>query len=98
MRTITQLYSLKGRVYLRFGNAAAFAHFSKTASAEGFALPIGADDILALRPDFSFAHPGWAGHTLFRNPNACSGGRLIRVDYVKWISGAKNYIWCGDGR
>lgn len=98
MRTITELYSLKGRVYLRFGSNAAFEHFRKTAEGEGFTLPIGNDDILALHADFSFVHPGWAGHMLFHNPNACYGDKLVRVEYQKWISGAEDYICRGDGQ
>lgn len=98
MRTITELYSLKGRVYLRVGSHAAYEHFRKTAIAEGFTLPDGYDDIIALHADFSFAHPGWAGHMLFHNPKACYGDKLIRVDYTKWISGARDYIYHEDGQ
>ena len=98
MRTITELYSLKGRVYLWFNSTAAFDHFRKTADEEGFVLPCGHDDVLALHTDFEFVHPGWAGHMLFHNPEACYRDKLVRVDYTKWISGARDYIYHGDGR
>ena len=93
MRTITELYSLTGKVYLYIGNEQAFNHFSKKAIEEGFNLPIGEDDILALNQDFSFSHTGWAGHMLFHNPDSYVDGKLIRVDYAKWISGADDYAY-----
>ena len=96
MRTITELYSLKGRVYLRVGSIATYEHFRKTATGEGFSLPDGYDDIFAFHSDYKFVHPGFAGHMLFHNPKACYGDNLIRVDYTKWISGAKSYIYHGD--
>ena len=65
MRTITELYSLEGRVYLFFSSSQTYKHFAETARKEGFALPTGEDDVLALNPDFSFCHTGWAGHLLF---------------------------------
>ena len=98
MRTITELYSLKGRVYLWFSGTSAYEHFRKTATGESYSLPVGDDDVLALHPDFQFAHTGWAGHVLFHNPKACHGDKLVRVDYTKWISGANDYIYHGDGK
>jgi len=98
MRKITELYSLKGRVYLWFNSPAAFDHFVKTADAEGFTLPRGRDDVLALHPNFEFVHTGFAGHMLFHNPEACYGDKLVRVDFTKWISGARDFIYHGDGR
>ena len=98
MRTITELYSIEGRIYLFINSSQAYKHFSEAAGKEGFTLPEGEDDILALHSDFSFCHTGWAGHLLFHNPRACVGEDIIRVDYNKWISGADDYIYHGDGK
>ena len=98
MRTITELYSLEGRIYLFINSSQAYKHFAETARKEGFSLPIGEDDVFALHSDFSFCHTGWAGHMLFHNPNACYDEKLVRVDYTKWISGADDYIYHDDGR
>ena len=98
MRTITELYSLKGRVYLWFGSIAAHNHFRKLAEEEGFHLPGGDDDILALHPAFEFWRTGWVGHMLFHNPKSCKREKLIRVDYTKWITGADDYLYHSDGK
>ena len=98
MRTITELYSLEGRVYLFFNSSQTYKHFAETARKEGFALPAGEDDVLALHSDFSFCHTGWTGHLLFHNPASCNGENLVRVDYTKWISGADDFIYRGNGK
>lgn len=89
-----ELYQLDGRVCLWFGGDAAFEHFKKTAADEGFRLPQGSDDILALQDDLSFCHPGFIGHIgFYQCPTAYSGKKLIRVDYIKWISGKRDYLY-----
>ena len=98
MRTIKELYSLKGKVYLWLGSSQAYDYFIKTATEEGFKLPKGEDDILALDDDWSFCHPGFVGHMAFHNASSVSGQKLIRVDYNKWISGAEDYLYHGDGK
>jgi len=90
MRTLTELYSLKGRVYLYFETKQSFDHFTEEAKKEHFKLPVGYDDILAIQSDFSFCHPGWAGHMLFHNPSS-TVDMINRVDYIKWISGSFDY-------
>ena len=94
MRTITELYTLKGCVYVRFCSDAAYEHFKKLAKEEGFTIPAGDDDILALDPGFKFCHPGWAGHMFFYHGDK----KPIRIDYFKWIIGADDYIYHGDGK
>ena len=96
MRTIKELYTLKGKVYLWLGSTQAYHHFVQTATEEGFKLPIGEDDILALNSDWSFSHPGFIGHMAFHNASSVPGQKLIRVDYNKWISGADDYLYHGD--
>ena len=98
MRTITDLYTLKGRIYVWFGTISAHDHFRKKAKEEGFTIKGGDDDILALHPGFEFWHTGWAGHMLFHNPGGSGAEILIRVDYSKWISGAEDYLYHGDGK
>ena len=53
---------------------------------------------MALHPGFEFWHTGWAGHMLFHNPGGSGAEILIRVDYSKWISGAEDYLYHGDGK
>jgi len=89
MRTLTQLYSLEGKVYLFINSEQAYEVFTKKATEEGFTLPKVTDDILALNPDFSFSHPGLVGHMKFHNDKH----GLIRIDFIKWIGGANNYLY-----
>lgn len=96
MRTIKELYTLKGKVYLWLGSSGTFRQFAVTAMEEGFSLPRGEDDILALNDDWSFCHPGFVGHIAFHNASSVSGQKLIRVDYNKWIAGADDYLYHGD--
>ena len=98
MRTIKELYSLKGKVYLWLGNSHVYDHFIKTAAEEGFKHPKDEDDILVMNEDWSFCHPGFIGHMAFHNAATLSEKKLIRVDYNKWISGAEDYLYHGDGK
>ena len=98
MRTIKELYSLEGKVYLWLDSTVAFEQFIASAKDEGFSLPIGEDDILVLNEDWSFSHTGFVGHLAFHNAASVSGKKLIRVDYNKWISGAEDYLYHGDGK
>ena len=98
MRTIKELYTLKGKVYLWIGSSGAFHQFAITAKEEGFLLPRGEDDVLALNDDWSFCHPGFVGHMAFHNASSASGQKLIRADYNRWISGAEDYLYHGDGK
>ena len=93
MRTLTELYTLKGRVYL-FVRGKSNEHFANTAKNEGFQMPIGSDDIFALHDDFSFCHTGYLGHMFFYSSHECDGlgNHFYRVDYVKWIMGANDYL------
>lgn len=93
MRTITELYTLQGRVYLFINSKQAYNHFAENALKEGFILPEGENDVFALQRNFTFCHTGWAGHMLFHNPKLCAADRIIRIDYIRWISGADDYIY-----
>ena len=98
MRTIKELYTLEGKVYLRLGSPGAFRHFVIIAKEEGFSLPVGYDDVLILCDDWSFCHPGFIGHMAFHNASSVSGQKLIRVDYNRWISGADDYLYHKSGK
>lgn len=98
MRTIKELYTINGKVYLWIGNTGAYNHFVQAAKEEGFRLLEGEDDIFSLNADWSFSHPGFVGHMAFHNTNRVSGKELIRVDYTKWISGAGDYLYYGDDK
>lgn len=91
MRTIKELYSLGKKVYLYLGSTGAYNDFKNTAASEGFKLPEGQDDVLALQNDWTFCHAGFVGHMAFHNPTATKG--IIRVDYTKWITGAVDYLY-----
>ena len=98
MRTIKELYTLKGKVYLRLESSQAYHHFARAAAAEGFRLPRGEDDILALNADWSFSHPGFVGHAAFYHAKPAAGVPLLRVDYTRWIAGADDYLYTGSGK
>ena len=98
MRTLKELYSLEGKIYLWLGSTGAFEHFIASAKDEGFSLPIVKDDVLVLNENWSFCHPGFVGHMAFHNAAYVSGKKLIRVDYNKWISDAEDYLYHGDGK
>ena len=94
MRTIKELYSLGQKVYLYLGSTGTYNDFARLAKKEGFKLPEGQDDILALQDDWSFCHPGFIGHMAFYHSISA---RIIKIDYSKWISGANDFHYCGGG-
>ena len=70
--------------------------FLRDAEAEGFVFgdkvpPTQKEtsDLFAIKEDFSVSCTGWAGHVLFRN---LSMGNVVRIDYGKYICGARKYI------
>ena len=95
MRTLTELYTIGGRIYL-FVRAKSYDHFAAVAKNEGFRLPKSTDDIFSLQPDFSFCHTGWAGHMAFHANGSSENNSIKRIDYVKWISGAEDYLYHKD--
>ena len=80
-------------IYCRSTNIAHL--FLQNAEAEGFTfgdgmLPTEKDvsDIYAIYPDYTISYTGWAGYILFKNGK----GNVVRIDYGKYISGAKDWI------
>lgn len=89
--------SRKIQVYCRSINIA--ERFLKDAEAEGFTFSDGVSpsqketsDLFALHKDWTINYEGWAGHILFKNPDSLLRGRLVRIDYGKYISGAEDYV------
>lgn len=81
-------------IYCRSRNIA--RRFLADAEAEGFTFGNGnvltecdTSDIFALNRDFTISYTGWAAHIMFRNASA---GNVIRIDYGKYMSGAKDYV------
>ena len=99
MRTVANLLSLDGRVYVYLRSRNICNLFLKNAEAEGFTFGDGVkpteretSDIFALNREWTINYVGWAGHMAFRNPGAVSGEPLIRVDYGKYLSGRDDYV------
>lgn len=84
-------------VYCRSKNIAGL--FLKNAEEEGFTFGDGllptereADNIFAINPDFTISYTGWAGHVLFKNGRKSFAGNIVRIDYGKYLSGARDYL------
>ncbi len=99
MRTVSNLLSLDGKifVFLRSGNIC--ERFLKEAEAEGFTFGDGElptqrerSDIYALHQDWTISYVGWAGHLAFHHPEISSAEPLVRVDYGKYLSGREDYV------
>ena len=73
--------------------------FLKNAEKEGFTFGDGvlptkreADDIFAINPDFTISYTGWVGHVMFKNSRTGFAGNIVRIDYGKYLSGARDYL------
>lgn len=95
MRTISELIRQEGKVYILLNSKAIQYRFMSDAEIEGITYGDGTratdrqvDDIMALQPEGSICFLGWAGRMCYHN----SKGRVLRVDYEKYISGEDDYI------
>ena len=95
MKTIRQLIGKEQKVYIVLRNKAIQYRFMSDAEYEGItfgdkvkATEREADDIMALQPDGTICYLGWAGRMCYHNRKQ----GVIRVDYEKYISGAKDYV------
>ena len=86
-------------VYCRSRNIA--ARFLADAEAEGFTFGDGGmptkkeyNDIYSLHADLTISYTGLIGHTAFRN----AAGNIVRIDYGKYIAGAKDFQSFPSGR
>ncbi len=99
MRTIRNLLSMDGRVYVFLRSRNICRLFQEQAESEGFTFRDGVaptnrefTDIFALNHDWTINYVGWAGHMAFRFPDAVQGEPLIRVDYGKYMSGCADFV------
>lgn len=95
MRTISELIRKEVKVYILLNSKAIQYRFMSDAEFEGITYGDGTqatdrqvDDIMALQPEGSICFLGWAGRMCYHN----SKGRVLRVDYEKYISGEDDYI------
>lgn len=100
MCTIGNLLSLEGRVYVYLPSITISKLFLKNAQGEGFPFGDGVkpthrdtSDIFALNRDWTINYVGWAGHMAFYHSQTVSGQPLIRVDYGKYLSGCRDFIF-----
>ena len=100
MRTVSNLLTLNGRVYVYLASSNLSALFFKNAENEGFTFDGGrrptksrTADIIALNADWTINYVGWAGHMAFRYPNAVVGEPLVRVDYGKYLAGCEEFTF-----
>lgn len=99
-RTITALLNENGRVYVYLANHAVALRFMKDAEDECFTFADGVkpterntDSIIALNADHTINYVGWCGHMAFQNPKSYVPQPLIRVDYIKYIAGERDYYY-----
>lgn len=99
MRTVSNLLSLDGRVYVYLASPNLSALFFKNAENEGFTFGNGKRptesqpaDLFAINADWTINYVGWAGHMAFHHSRAVVDKPLILVDYGKYLSGCENYI------
>ena len=99
MRTINNLLSLEGRIYVWLEDEEIQRRFMQDAEAEGFTfgedrlptrMPL--DSIVALNINHTLNYVGIIGHMAFDHPTHVSGQKLIRVDYEKYIAGDDDYL------
>ncbi len=98
-RTIANLLSHEGRVYVYLRRTSLAKIFLKQAAVEGFTFGDGADpqsretsNIFALNDNFTINYVGWVGRMAFHNTFSDSASTLVRVDFGKYLSGSESYI------
>ena len=99
MRTVGNLLSLDGRVWVYLSSTTLAKLFLKNAEEEGFTFGDGVkpterdtSDIFALHPDWTIHYVGYIGHLAFHSPDHVIGEPLVRVDYGKYMAGRDDYI------
>lgn len=100
MRTVSNLLTLNGWVYVYLASANLSALFFKNAENEGFTFGGGrrqteshTADIIALNTDWTINYVSWAGHMAFRYPQEVVGETLVRVDYGKYLAGCEEFAF-----
>ena len=100
MRTVSNLLTLNGQVYIYLASANLSALFFKNAENEGVTFGDGrrptesqTADIIALNTDWTINYVGWAGHMAFRYPQVVAGEPLVRVDYGRYLAGCDEFTF-----
>ncbi len=96
MRTITNLITPGKHVYIHFETKDLCRQFLQQAEWEGFTIgddgkptDIESTDILAVMTGKKLCHLGWSSRMAFSmNPK-----NVIRIDYGKYINGARKYLY-----
>lgn len=99
MRTIKNLLTKKGRVYVYLPDEEIARQFLVDAEREGFTFGDGASvtkrepsDIYALNEDKTINFVGFAGHILFNSAKKIGKSKLFKVNYRKYREGIKEYL------
>ena len=93
MRTITNLITPEKHIYVLFNNQALCRQFLSQAEWEGFTIgnkkptEIEWTDVLAVQPDKKLCYLGFASRMALHS----SQRNIVRIDYEKYINGAKHY-------
>lgn len=103
-RTIKELVKKNGRVYVYLGDSETGNQFMKQAESEGFTFTDGAKptercyaEIMSVNRDITINFVGMNGRIAFGSGAKTVGNeKLIRVDYKKYITGDKEYIYDGN--
>ncbi len=95
MRKISNLLNHEGRVYIYLKSRNIGNLFRRNAEQEGFTFCGIDSDLYLLKENWTLIGAGYVGHILFHNPpmNFADGTPVIRVDYGKYLSGAKDYFY-----
>ena len=108
MRNVLDLLSLNHRAYVYTSSAAVRQRFVRDLEAEGFLFgdvvkpsERELDGIMAVNPDMTINYLNFGGRLLFGNMNRDQwrytakepdGDTVVRVDYARFLSGAKRYF------
>ena len=100
MRTVSNLLTLADKVFVHFAGENVFRLFLKNAEAEGFTFSDGTKpteanlrDIISVHTDWTIGYiGGWASHVFDHQTKSEIGGRFVKVDYGKYMSGRDDYV------
>lgn len=103
-RTLKELVKKNGRVYVYLKDSETGNQFMQQAESEGFTFTDGTKpikrcyaEIMAVNRDITINFVGMNGRIAFGSGAKMVGNEeLIRVDYKKYISGDRKYIYDGN--
>lgn len=99
MRTISNLLSHEGRIYVYLASENLSKLFLKHAEEEGFTFGDGVkptkretDNLFALNPDWTISYVGYIGRIAFHSTTQISEKPLFKVNYAKYLAGNDQYL------